>query len=139
MLKFDIQVSGFNGIQEKVIGALDKSEHIVAIQAAKDTAPFVPMLTGSLTNRTKVKGGDIIYPGPYARYLYFGKLMVSPSTGSAWAEKGETKVLERPEKDLAFNRASHVLAQAHWFEASKSLNMDRWQEVARRAAARELK
>ena len=43
MLKFDIQVSGFDGIQEKVIGALDKSEHIVAIQAAKETS-FIPDL-----------------------------------------------------------------------------------------------
>lgn len=138
MVKFDIKVSGFDKIEKKIIGSLDKSEHIVAIQAAKDTTPFVPMLTGSLTNRTQVKGGEIIYPGPYARYLYFGKLMVSPSTGSAWAEYGETKVPAEPEKDLEFNRASHALAQAHWFEASKALNMEKWEEIARRAERREL-
>lgn len=74
MLKFDIQV---NIPADVLAEPASRAEHILAIQAAKDTTPYVPALTGSLSNRTKVQGGEIIYPGPYARYLYFGNITVS--------------------------------------------------------------
>lgn len=119
------------GLSAKLVSAAKKAEHAVAVQAAKDTEPYVPMLTGSLKNRTQVKDNTIIYPGPYARYLYYGKLMVSPTTGSAWAQKGETKVLT--DKNLVFNTASHADAQSHWFEASKAQNLDKWKRVAAKA------
>lgn len=108
-----------------------KADYILAIQAAKDTEPFVPMLTGSLKNRAQVERGKIIYPGPYARYLYYGKLMVDPDTGSPWASAGATKVLT--DRNLVFNKSAHSQAQAHWFEASKALNLDKWLRVYRRA------
>lgn len=136
-IKFDISISGIDGIPEKISATCDKAEHAVAIQAAKDTAPFVPALTGSLTNRTRVKGNEIIYPGPYARYLYYGKLMVDPETGSAWAKKGTTKVVT--EKDLVFNKSMHPMAQSHWFSVSKAINEDKWENVAKKAVNRELK
>ena len=119
------------GLETKLASAAAKAEHAVAVQAARDTDQFVPMLTGSLKNRTQVDGNTIIYPGPYARYLYYGKLMVSPTTGSAWAQKGETKVLT--DKNLVFNTASHADAQAFWFEASKAQNLDKWKRVAAKA------
>lgn len=119
------------GLETKLLSAAKKAEHAVAVQAAKDTDPYVPMLTGSLKNRTQVKDNIIVYPGPYARYLYYGKLMVDPDTGSAWAKKGKTKVLT--DKNLVFNTASHADAQAHWFEASKAQNLDKWKRVAAKA------
>lgn len=36
---------------------------------------------------------SLIYYAPYARYHWYGKLMVSPTTGSSWAKHGEQKVL----------------------------------------------
>lgn len=113
-----------------------QAEHILAIQAAKDTEPLVPKLTGSLKNRTKVVGGTIIYPGPYARYLYYGKLMVDPETGSSWARRGARKKVTG--KDLSYTKAFHPMAQDHWFEASKALNDKKWVKVAGRAIKREL-
>ena len=112
-----------------------KAEHTVALQVRKDTSPYVPMLTGSLDKRTRVEGAEVIYPGPYARYLYFGKLMVDPATGSSYAPKGTTKVLT--DKNLVFNTASHAQAQAHWFEASKAENLEKWVRVADKAVKRE--
>ena len=38
-------------------------------------------------------GEHLEYRTPYARYLYYGKLMVSPTTGTSFAKKGEQKVL----------------------------------------------
>lgn len=106
----------------------EKTEHAVAVQAQKDTDPYTPALTGSMSQRTRVIGNQIVYPGPYARYLYYGKLMVDPNTGSAYAPKGQHKVLT--DKNLVFNTSMHGQAQAHWFEASKAENLEKWVRVA---------
>ena len=136
MLKFNVHTSGLDSLREKVSSASDKAAHIVAMQVRKDTSPYVPALTGSLDKRTRVDGGEIIYPGPYARYLYFGKLMVDPATGSSYAQKGSTKV--RTDKNLVFNKAMHGQAQSHWFEASKAENLEKWVRVADKAVKHDL-
>ena len=109
----------------------DRAEHAVAVQMEKDTRPFVPALSGSLMNKTRVEGNVVIYPGPYARFLYYGKVMVDPDTGSPFAQKGAVKVLT--DKDLVFNKSVNPQAQAHWFEASKAQNLEKWMRVYRKA------
>lgn len=136
MLKFSVHTSGLSVIPERLKAASEKAEHTVAIQVQKDTSPYVPFLTGSLDQRTRVDGSEVIYPGPYARYLYHGKVMVDPETGSAYAPKGGTKVVT--DKDLVFNKAMHGQAQAYWFEASKAENMDKWLRVADKAVKRDI-
>lgn len=112
-----------------------RAEHTLAIQMAKDTEQYVPAKTKSLANRTQVNGDTIIYPGRYARFLYYGKLMIDPKTGSAWAPKGATKVLTG--KDLNISQAVHGKAQSHWFEVAKSQNLPKWKQVAGRLIQRE--
>ena len=136
MLKFSVHTSGLSVIPERLKAASKKAEHTVAIQVQKDTSPYVPALTGSLDQRTMVDGSEVIYPGPYARYLYHGKLMVDPETGSTYAPKGGTKVVT--DKNLVFNKAVHSQAQAYWFEASKAENMDKWLRVADKAVKRDI-
>lgn len=136
MLKFSVHTSGLSVIPERLKAASEKAEHTVAIQVQKDTSPYVPFLTGSLDQRTRVDGSEVIYPGPYARYLYHGKVMVDPETGSAYAQKGGTKVVT--DKNLVFNKAMHSQAQAYWFEASKAENMDKWLRVADKAVKRDI-
>lgn len=135
MLKFSVHTSGLGSIPAKLASASKKAEHAVAIQVQKDTSPYVPALTGSLDRRTKVDGSRVIYPGPYARYLYYGKLMVDPATGSSYAPKGGTKVVT--DKNLVFNKAMHSQAQSHWFESSKAENLEKWVRVADKAVKRE--
>ena len=69
-------------------------------------APYVPMRTGMLkksaTFNTKIGSGMIIWSTPYARYLYYGKVMI----GSA--PKTVTN------KDLVFDRSRNPLAGAKW-------------------------
>jgi hypothetical protein len=134
-LKFSVQADGMDAVKEAISKGCDCAEHVLAVQVAKDTAPFVPMLTGSLRTRTKVTGNTVIYPGPYARYLYYGKLYVDPLTGSSYARKGVTKVPAVPEKDLIFHRTGTC---SHWFEASKAQNMEKWVRVAEKAVKRDL-
>lgn len=96
--------------------------------------PYTPMRTGILAKGavlgTKIGSGEIHYNIPYARYQYYGKLMVSSITGSAFAARGESKVLT--EKDLVYNKARHPLAQRLWFETMKHNHKE---QILRGAAA----
>ena len=134
-LKFSVYTDGMDAVKEAVAKGCSRAEHVLAVQVAKDTAPFVPMLTGSLRTLTRVTGNEVIYPGPYARYLYYGKLYVDPLTGSSYARKGITKVPAVLEKNLIFHRPGTC---SHWFEASKAQNMERWVRVAEKAVTRDL-
>lgn len=132
------------GLSTKMESASKRAEYAVTNQAAKDTEKFVPMLTGSLKNRTRVIGSKIIYPGPYAQYLYYGKVMVNAATGKGPShfedESGNEVIrfrkgtkLRSTNRDLKFTKAYHKDAQSHWFEASKSQNLDKWKRVAAEA------
>jgi hypothetical protein len=128
MLKFRAET---NWNADEWVASNDRAEHAVAVQMEKDTRPFVPALTGSLMNRTRVDGNTVIYPGPYARFLYYGKVMVDPDTGSPFAQKGAVKVVT--DRNLVFNRSVNPQAQAHWFEASKAQNLEKWLRVYKKA------
>lgn len=85
--------------------------------------PYTPMLSGFLSNNaprigTVIGSGLLEYNSPYARYQYYGKLMVSSITGSAWASKGEKKILT--DRDLVHSKHEHPLAGAFWFERMKA-------------------
>lgn len=96
--------------------------------------PYTPMKNGILMKTavlgTKIGSGHIYYNSPYARYQYYGKLMVSSVTGSAYASQGESKVLT--DKDLQYNSFRHPQAQKMWFEAMKA---DKKEQILRGAAA----
>lgn len=130
-LKFSVDVSGMDEVKRQLASACGRAESVLAQQVMKDTIPFVPALTGSLTQRTRVVGNEVIYPGPYARFLYYGKVMVDPATGSTYAQKGGTKMVT--DRNLVFSKAMHPQAQSHWFEASKAQNLDKWVRVADKA------
>ena len=149
MLKFEVHASLDEAIAKKLSVASTKAEHAVAVHASKDTSPYVPMLTGSLNARTQVDGGNIIYPGPYARYLYYGKVMVDSVTGKGPMHfidkmgneqirfrKGAT--LKPTDRDLKYTKSAHPQAQDHWFEASKAQNLDKWLRVAEKAVKNDL-
>ena len=133
-LKFSVHTDGMDAIKEALARGCSRAEHVLAVQVMKDTAPFVPMRNGSLRARTRVDGNLIIYEGPYARYLYYGKLYVDPLTGSPFARKGVTKIPATPEKDLKF---WHPGTRSHWFEASKAQNLQKWLRVADKAVKHE--
>lgn len=130
-IKITVHTDGFDAVKESIARACTRAEHVLAEQMEKDTQPFVPALTGSLTQRTRVVGNTVIYPGPYARFLYYGKVMVDPNTGSTYAPKGGTKVVT--DRDLVFNQIMHPQAQAHWGEASKAQNLGKWARVVEKA------
>lgn len=88
------------------------------------------ILAKSPTLGTVIGSGHIYYLNPYARYQYYGKLMVSSITGSAYASMGEKKVLTNV--DLVHNKtAKHQQAGPYWFERMKA---ERGAQILRGAA-----
>lgn len=84
--------------------------------------PYTPYQTGDLRKSvrtgTKIGSGEVIWNSRYARFQYYGCLMVSPVTGSSWAGKNEKKVLtNRPLK-------YHGGGGKRWFERMKADHRD---------------
>lgn len=126
-----IDASGVLPLIARIGPANKKMTHTVAMQVHRDTVPYVPMRTGSqmlrsrphMSDKSKVEGSKIIYPGPYARYLYMGKVMEGPLHGPKHAT----------DRNLVFSDKPHQKATARWFEESKKANINTWKKVARRA------
>lgn len=118
----------------------EQTDRFSAVQKFVDSevirlmVPYTPMLNGILMKSavlgTKIGSGHIFYNSPYARYQYYGKLMVSSVTGSSYARNGESKVLTN--KDLKYSTAKHPQAQKLWFEVMKA---EKKQQILRGAAA----
>jgi hypothetical protein len=126
MLTFKVKTGDFSS----VLPSTNKAEKILATQVMTDTDKFVPALTGNFAQRVHLEESTIVYPGPFARFLYYGKVMIYEPTGSTWAPKNEHKVVTG--RDLAMNKSMHPLASSHWFEVSKAANLDTWIKVAER-------
>lgn len=85
------------------------------------SAPYVPHLSGTLERSgktaTDIGSGEVNYNTPYARYQYYGKVMVGP------APKKVT------DKNLTYHGGG--LRGSHWFERMKADHKD---EILRGAA-----
>jgi len=108
-----------------------KTQAFIDQEVIRLMAPYTPMLSGTLektaTIGTRFGSGQIKQNAPYARYQYYGKLMVSSTTGSAWSH-GEAKVLT--ETDLQYNKSQHSQAGPYWFERMKA---DKKEQILRGA------
>lgn len=61
---------------------------------------------------------------PMGRFLYEGKVMVDPVTGSPWARPGAKKVVtDRP---LTY---ANPKATPHWFDTAKDLHLKDWEKL----------
>lgn len=152
MLKFTVHFDGLKETIKKINAASSKAEFAVAYDVERMTRQFVPARSLSQANKAHtqnnkghinmfvraeqettvaIESGNaiVIYPGPYAQYLYNGKVMKGPKHGP----KYETN------KELVYAKSPHSLAQKEWFDASKSQNLDAWLKTAKRTVIRDLK
>lgn len=102
--------------------------------------PFMPSVENTFIDVTRaasaaVQGTGRVYAafGPSGRFLYMGKTMVDENTGSAWAKKGNKKVLvsqyggkTNAKENLSYTPTRNPAAQAHWFDAAKKADGKRW-------------
>lgn len=107
---------------------LNRAQYWLDTQVMEDMVPYMPHRTGTFIAVTKAQSNALAGTGnvmaaapPAGRFLYMGKVMVDPETGSPWARKGAKKVVtDRP---LTY---SNPEARPEWFEVAKEKNLSRW-------------
>lgn len=116
-----------------------RAQYLLDSQIMTDMVPYMPMQTGTFINVTRAMSAAIAGSGkvvaaapPMGRFLYEGKVMVDEVTGSPWARKGAKKRVT--DRDLDFSTAAHGKAQAHWFDAAKSVHGNEWAKQAKKTA-----
>lgn len=115
-----------NALEKRVA----KANKWLCEEIIKDTDQFVPARTGALAMNVHRQRNTIVYASPYARFQYYGKVMIDPATGRTFAPKGTRKALT--DRNLKYSKGMHKNARSHWFEASKALNETRWMEGVRK-------
>lgn len=128
-----IHMSGHNYSVECDFNSLDKrlerAKYILTECVISSSRAFMPLRTGNLQQRTRSNASHtrVTFPGPYARFLYYGKVMVDPLTGSPWARRGAKKVVTN--RNLRFSQPN---ATAHWFEVAKKRDLNKWLDEVRK-------
>ena len=105
-------------------------------QVMNDMVPYMPHRDGTFVNLTRMRSAALQGTGkvvagapPQGRFLYEGKVMIDPVTGSPWAIKGAKKVVtERP---LTY---SNPKATPHWFDTAKEAHGKAWVKGVKRIA-----
>lgn len=140
-IKMSTDCMDINVSFDRLARYMSASQRALDNQILTDMVDYIPMETGNLTrqtlaiNRENVGSGELVLDATdYARYLYHGKLMIDPETGSAWARPQTIKIMT--DQDLEYSRAAHGKAGSHWFERAKEERKRTWLKVARQAAGK---
>lgn len=106
-------------------GGFQAAQKFIDSECIRLMSSYTPKQNGilvkSATLGTKIGSGKIEQVAPYARYQYYGMLMVSSVTGSAWAKHGESKVLT--DKPLNYH-GKNPKGGKMWFERMKADHKD---------------
>lgn len=114
---------------EDLHASCTKAEHAVAVQAERDSRPFVPSKRIAASGR--VTGNVITWDGPNARMFYFGNVYVDPKRKIAgfplangeWRSFSGTKV--RSSRKFNFKTGGE-----QWFARAKKANIQKWVKLA---------
>lgn len=100
---------------------------------------YMPHRTGTFINVTKamssaLAGSGVVCAGapPFGRFLYEGKVMVDPETGSPWARKGARKIVI--DKDLKYDKSHNPDVTDHWFETARQNHLKTWVQKTKEVA-----
>ncbi len=133
-------------LMKKLQQAGPRAAQKVASEILRSTNDYVPAsgAPAGLYNRAQAIDGTVIYPGPYAQYLYYGRVMVFEDPPYLRTVNGKEVLShygqkKKPiDKPLKIKKHHHPKAQSHWFEASKAQNLDKWVKTAEEAIEYEL-
>jgi hypothetical protein len=128
-IKVDVSLNRF----EK---QFQEAQYYLDSQIMNDMVPYMPHRDGNFVNVTRLQSAALAGSGkvvaaapPMGRFLYEGKVMVDPVTGSPWARKGAKKVVtERP---LTYGNPK---ATPHWFDTAKDAHGKSWVKGVKRIA-----
>lgn len=118
--------------------AIQRAQYALDGAIMHSMIPFMPKVSGNFIERTvaksaSVQGTGIVYAGvgPEGRFLYEGKVMVDPVTGSTYARPGAKKIVT--ERELNYNKLANPDVQKEWFLAAKRKDMKEWEDAMNRA------
>lgn len=104
-----------------------RARMMVKSEIAKDCSSVIPHKDGTLQKSSaqsiKENSPYLVWNVIYAKFLYYGKVMVGSVSGRVWARKYEKKVVT--DRDLKFGKGR----KAFWFEIQKKKNKDKWLKV----------
>ena len=125
-IELDVDLSRF----EKQYG---KAQFILDNAVMTSMIPYMPHRTGTFINVTKAMSAALAGSGtvvaaapPMGRFLYEGKVMVDPETGSPWARPGAKKVVT--DRNLKY---SNPKATPHWFDTAKEKHGESWVKMVK--------
>lgn len=116
MFEVDIKLNGADAILKgKGLDEGGKVQRYFSSEVVRVSNPYLPFRNAGLQSSMRLtdKGDGIIYDTPYARYHWYGKLMVdpitkkgafyNPTTGRFWSRPNTQKVLTN--RDLRYRGA----------------------------------
>lgn len=113
---------------DRINANLKKAQWWLDTQIMTDMVPYMPHNTGTFVSITRAQSAALAGSGlvvaaaaPTGRFLYYGKVMVDPETGSPFARPGAKKVVT--EKPLNY---SNPKATPEWFETAKKNHGKQW-------------
>ncbi len=108
-----------------------KALRMLKSEIVKDTEPAVPMrdetLRRSVTKSLRTNDPKIVWAVQYARFLYYGKVMIGRITRRPWAREGETKIVTN--KNLTYSQPG---TGPKWFERTKRQKLQKWIKVSKK-------
>ena len=120
-------------------GQYSKAQYLLDSMVMDSMVPYMPMQTDTFINVTRGMSQAIAGSGkvvaaapPMGRFLYEGDVMVGERTKSAFAAKGEKKVVI--EKKLQYSRAAHPSVTDHWFDTTKEYHGKTWVKKTKQIA-----
>ena len=120
------------GLGERLVEA----QEWLGQRVLQDCRSKMPHRTGNFQQRSHTEQGGrrVVFPGPFGRYLYMGKVMVNEATGKGprkiptgpneyvlrWPKYAKLRATDRPLK------YSNPEARDHWFDAAKAEYGKQW-------------
>ena len=99
-----------------------EAQKVVDSEILRLCEPYIPLQTSMLVKSgilgTKIGSGLVQWIAPYARFQYYGKVMVGIESRSAYAMRGEKK--EVINKNLVYHGGG--VRGSFWFERAKEAN-----------------
>lgn len=74
-MSFKVYIDSDEILKKRGLGKNKEAQKFLASEVERLCQPYVPFQQGTLQNSAKVGDDEIIYPGPYAHYQYYGEVM----------------------------------------------------------------
>jgi len=131
-IRFSCSADGLHAVVDiQVFNArVREAQQWLGDRVLEDCKACMPLQTGSLQQRSHTEDGGerVVFPGPYARYLYYRKVMVDSATG-----KGPRKIPTGPgEYVLRFRKGAKLIATNRALKYSDPQAVPEWFEHAKR-------